>query len=641
MATNPEPARPGLSQEERATLILGIGTVVGLALLITGAVLTYQWWSAVTGGMEEWRKEWWRIALCFLAGFGGLAIMFASLSFARGQEHTSPWMRRLLYGYNAVLSALLLVAILAVFNVLSYVPFRPFSYLNATYDWTEATLYTLSPESREFLSKLDKPVKVYVLLPGGDEFVGREVRTLMDNVRGVTKQVEVVYLSPDYDRRKMLDLEQTYQIPERQGLLVVYGDERPENSEFIKYDDIFAVKRNFRDPNDKPRVQFKGESSFIKALSFLVEGKSKTVVYFTQGNGELDLNSMDQRGEDSGMGRLRDRLSHTNYEIKELKFDPADPKVPDDASIVVIARPTIRFTGPMLTALHNYMSPADSSKPKGKLIVLFDVYPPRGPMAQTGLEEFVAQYGAQVGNDRILSMRTSNPLDVVVTAGRVENPITSRFRGVGFTLRDVRTVQPQPANPGAPQQYRAEALLVAAPQYLIWSEPNLAADPTELVNAFKKPDRLKDLQAKISQTALPVAVAVTESGPPPAGGADPHDFMRQGGEQIPRLLVYGDASWLSNRWMGEGELYDLFTGSLAWLRERPDVASVAEPKERKPYIMNTKPAAPMPGETEPPSSEGALRTREEVYSRLFWVPALLMVVGIIGLGTGVWVVRRR
>jgi hypothetical protein len=57
---------------------------------------------------------------------------------------------------------------------------------------------------------------------------------------------------------------------------------------------------------------------------------------------------------------------------------------------------------------------------------------------------------------------------------------------------------------------------------------------------------------------------------------------------------------------------------LSWLRERPNNIGV-DAKKRETYALS--PAADL--------------------SRMFWIPSILMVVGVIGLGAGVWVVRRR
>ena len=356
MSTNPTESRqPTGLDENKAKAVLLAGAVAGIILVGLGLYLTVRSWIIVVGGVEEWHKNWWRLLLCELAIFGGLGVMFGALQLVRSEERSNPGLRRLLYGYNAVLTSLLLLTILAHVNVLAYLPFRPFNALNAAYDWTEATLYTLSPESTAFLQKLDKPVKVYVLIPANNEFLYREVSTLMDNCKRVSNQIDVTSISPDLSSGEVLALAEKYQIPEREGILVVYGTEGEQKYDFIKADELFNVKRpGMGKPDEKPKIEFTGESAFIGKLSYLVEGKARPMIYFTQGNGELDLdNNFDTQRDDQGLGRLRERLGRANYEVKDLKLGFGETKVPDDADIVVIARPTNRLPAPALKALRD------------------------------------------------------------------------------------------------------------------------------------------------------------------------------------------------------------------------------------------------------------------------------------------------
>jgi ABC-type uncharacterized transport system len=229
---NQPPQNPPLG-EGGAKLILFVGSLVGLILICAGIIMTAQWWGTVTGGLEEWHKNWWRLMLCELLVFGGLAVMFGALQVARSEERTNPGLRRVVYGYNAVLTALLVLTILVHLNVFTYLPVAPFTWAQETYDWTENKIYSLSPGSKELLQRLDKPVKVYVLLPSSDEFTLREVRTLLDNCKAVNRRIEVEELSPDLSPQAVAQLEKKYDLPERQGLLVVYGPEGDEKSEFI------------------------------------------------------------------------------------------------------------------------------------------------------------------------------------------------------------------------------------------------------------------------------------------------------------------------------------------------------------------------------------------------------------------------
>src|SRR5260370_18542736 len=88
------------------------------------------------GDLEDGRQDAWGVFLCGVDLVGGLALMFASSQLGRSVERTSPNLRRYLYGYNAVLTGLLLLSILAVANVLTYVKWGPFGLLGQRWDWT-------------------------------------------------------------------------------------------------------------------------------------------------------------------------------------------------------------------------------------------------------------------------------------------------------------------------------------------------------------------------------------------------------------------------------------------------------------------------------------------------------------------------
>src|SRR5262249_55053672 len=153
--------------------------------------------------------------------FGGLALLFASVQLARGVERASAPMRRLLYGYNAVLTAVLLAVILALLNVLPYSHVWPFGYLDRPYDWTASRLYTLSDRSRNILTSLRQPVHVYLLMRQNDDATS-EMITLLDNCRVLTDQLRWEALSPDRNRAQFAKLLEKYPaVTDPIGVLVV------------------------------------------------------------------------------------------------------------------------------------------------------------------------------------------------------------------------------------------------------------------------------------------------------------------------------------------------------------------------------------------------------------------------------------
>ncbi|HEX5269912.1 MAG TPA: hypothetical protein VFW33_05475, partial [Gemmataceae bacterium] len=128
-------ATPGLSGRDAARLLaLILGGAFGLAVTVGAIWQTKPWWEYVSGGTEVWQdpKKGWHLWLLAALYVVGLAVMFFSFLIGRGEESDSPTLRRLLYGYNAVLTGLLLLGILVAINVLSYI------YLPQTTDWTEA-----------------------------------------------------------------------------------------------------------------------------------------------------------------------------------------------------------------------------------------------------------------------------------------------------------------------------------------------------------------------------------------------------------------------------------------------------------------------------------------------------------------------
>jgi hypothetical protein len=620
--------------EEEATrfLVMTFGGLLGLDLLVIGLTVAAAWWEYIAGGMEAWQgKEGWRVWVFLLLEFSGLAIMFLSLQVARTEERSNPLLRRLVYGYNAVLTGLLVLGILVVTNVLSY------AYFNPTYDWTSASIYSLSSQSESRLRGLTKPTKIYVILPKQDELdTLRRMQGLLDNCKAISDKIQVEYLSPDVDRERVAQLQEKYKFTDRMGILVVYGTEPNIQSQFIKGSALYTGSSPMGRQRDT-RL-FKGESELMNAISFVSGGKVKPIVYFTQGNGELDINDSTGRDVDKGAGALKQRLEQDTITVKGLQFSTVEglkgkadvtvaSTVPSDAALVVVAGPQQALSGTAIKALREYMTPTDPKKAKGKLVALLDpvLSPDKTQLQKSGLEDLLAELNVQAGNDRVMQYGeiSPNPFEVGVTVNRnqsatQENPIAAAFPRTVFMLYNVRTVAPltKPAPSPDAGRYHAETLLVVPAQEIAWAETDLRADPIDLVNNLRKRENLQKLKDKITKEDLSVAVTVTE---PAAGSPDPH-AMTQFGEGTPRAVVVGDSTFISNPLVQEGRrtYYDLFLSMVSWLRERPEDVGI-EPKKQDVYEAD-------PGVN---------------YNRMVYLPTALMLVGIIGLGTGVWVVRRK
>jgi hypothetical protein len=632
------PALAGLWQISRAPgekpgdwdharlLALVFGGALGLSIVAIGLGLIYTWWSQYLFGvgLARWRAEWWRLALILGCELGGFLLMFVSLQLAQVDVRTNPLMRRLLYGYNAVLSGLLLLLILGLVNVLAYVQAGPFRKLGETADWTSSNIYSLSDSSKNLLSGLEKPVKVYVFKSGWPAIDG-DIETLLNNCKVYTNKLEVEYLSADRNTQRMNELANKYREIERTGILLVYGTEPNEEHVFITLEDLGKLPMRLTGADDLHFDEFDGENALMGKLRFLIEGKTRPKIYFTQGDGEMDLSNGDLRDATGlGIGVLRNRLNQFNYEVRELKFGQGTAKVPDDAAVVVIARPE-QFSPEGIKALRDYMSRPGLNNQKGKLIVCAGmVYDPRtGVMSKSGLEELLAEYQVEVSQTRILTARnplTAYPLDVLVLPD-LRNPkgfareLFSGGQPFFYRFPDARVARPlAQTNPGVSRPYQVDELLYAYGElggrfWGVWEEADARPEHARAIADELSQLLATDPKRQKVKNRLPVAVTVSET---PAG-----DSRRA----TPRMVVYGDAAWLRNLAMREGgqeENFDLFRSTIQWLRERSDIGRVAEPKTRKRFILERTDTFAMAG-----------------------VPAFLISVAVIGLGAGIWVVRRR
>ncbi|SRR5579883_753671 len=570
-----------------------------------------------TGGPKSWRSHGWEVSRCVGALIGGLVLMFAGLQLARPIQRTSMSMRRWLYGYNAILSSLLFLFILILVNVLPYTAVKPFSYAMEATDWTSGQLYTLHPASRNLLAELKEPVKVYMLMPSGS-LLARDVETLLNNCRAVNTLFTWEQLSRDRNRGEIERLIKQYQLPDSIGVLVLYGTEPNVTSQFIKAEEL---AENTSGPNADKTYVFKGENALLNALTYLSSGKSRAVVYFTQGNGEPDLTDQDRTHFDTGLGVLQDELNKINYQAHPLNLGPKTTSIPEDADIVVVARPQEKLPDNAVKALRDYLQGTNrKDNKKGKLIALFDVTIRKGEMVQTGLEPLMAEYGVKVANDRVMCVRRDALALTTVANPRSSNAIARAFTSRGaattiFPFYDARTVES--ANPpGAPGRFTVEDLMFVLPQTLAWAETNLKADPAALMDELRR-DQQKILN-KISEKPLSLAVTVTEGkGPPPIPG---HEFMAQ--ESEPRMVVFGDASWITNNILLQAtpDNFALFSSSLSWLAGRHDIGERIPTSTRNVYRLKV-----------PPTEE----------LRLIFLPGVLLMMGVLVLGFGVWVVRRR
>lgn len=630
-----DPNRMSAKDAQRTLVLAGGGLAGFVTVCFLGLGLTYQWWDTFAGGWESWQGSGgWRIWVCVLALVGGLAIMFVSLQAVRADEHASSAFRRVLYGYNAILNLCLLVLILIIVNVLVYIPWGPFEFFNTSYYWAHASILSLDEQSEQILKGLDKPLKVYAIVSKADRSYP-EIQALLSNCRDVNKNIQVRYLSPNQDRVEVEKLLTDNKIGDaRSGLLLVSGSGEGSESRFVKYSDMVKGRAD-RMGRQSELTYFNGEAALMTEIKSLIEGKDKSILYFTQGNGELDITSFQaSRDRNEGTGLLKQKLEGNNYKVKGLRLAPlagaqstnpdveVSTQVPDDCTVLVIVEPRQPFSDATLKAIKEYLEPVNPAKKKGKLIAFLDVdLGDDKRMVHTGLEKLLEDYNVQVGDNVLLAPTIQAPEIIRVEVNdddsfRRRNSIAAVIGGAGLRLDRARSVryQPGPSKAGG-GNYQGDTLMRSMEELTI-VETNLQTPPAQLIMEYSKNRRVP--QEKIPDAPPSVAVVVSEMQP--GAGMNPHGMPNM--EEKPRMAIFGDATMISNRFMqgreGNPPGFQILLSTLAWLREKPQSVAIQE-KARELYRYD-------PGVS---------------MSRMVGVPTLLIVLGICGIGACVWLVRRR
>jgi hypothetical protein len=233
MASAPEQKQPELSEVSITLIACG---VLGFLLIVAGPVIFIAWegWSPLINWLQEGKRDHlWKPALAIGSMFLGLMVMFGGLQTARKYERTDRTLRVLIYGYNAVLEGLLLLVFLFVINAAIYI------WVPRFLDTTEGGIHTLSDVTRRYVSELNKPVHVWMILPEGSESY-RKTSSMLTELHDLNpKYFTYEEVSPSFNQTRIqqLMLEFPAFTGESGGLIVKFGDAK-ENYGFIPYNEL-------------------------------------------------------------------------------------------------------------------------------------------------------------------------------------------------------------------------------------------------------------------------------------------------------------------------------------------------------------------------------------------------------------------
>jgi ABC-type uncharacterized transport system involved in gliding motility auxiliary subunit len=433
--------------------------------------------------------------------------------------------RQARYGALSLASVVIVLGILVAVNYIA-------SRQNKRWDLTAAQQFTLSDQTRRVLQSLEEPVHLLVF-DRSDDF--RRFRDRLSEYEDASPHVRVEYVDADREPARA----RQYQV-QAYGTVVIEHRGRTE------------------------RVTTDREQDITNAIVRAVQGEEQQV-YFTQGHGEKDPASADER---TGYNAIADALRRDNFAIDTLVLAQRG-EVPAEASVVVVAGPTADFLPAEIEALRAFLNRG------GKALFMLD--PPEHDRAAplTNLRAFVGEWGFEVGNDIVLDpvgQAFGTGASVPIAASFPPHPITDRFRVLtAFPL--ARSVNPVPGGVEGP-----------APQTIVETSPesfaktDLSVLRQEGAVAF---DETRDRRGPIS-----LAAALSTPAPePPADTTPPagEDTDAPPGTPETRIVVFGDSDFASNGILGIPGNADLFLNTVNWLAEQEGLIAIRprEPEDRR------------------------------------------------------------
>lgn len=309
------------------------------------------------------------------------------------------------------------------------------------------------------------------------------------------------------------------------------------------------------------------EEGFTNALRKLLHTSSRTI-YFVTGHGEGDLEDATERG----YAQIAKRLEAEGIEHKTLHL--SSQAVPEDAAALAILAPQRPFMEEEVASLRSWLEGG------GKLFVALEP-----GFEDPGLLGLLEDYGFLFESALIvdpLSKLFGGGDAIPVVQQYVEHAITRgfRFQTIFPTARPITSrgdVDPRP-------------LVLAATNPSAWGETDWQSGMVEF-----NPEKER-------RGALGI-VALLEKG--------------EGEEQV-RIAAFGDADFVTNRFVQAGGNADLFLNTLNWLSSQEERITI-RPKQRA-------------------ASRLVLTEADAKFLNFFSIAAMPMLVLAVGLS--VWLVRR-
>jgi len=419
--------------------------------------------------------------------------------------------RAVKYEINSVITTIIVIAIIVVVTMISQKhPYR--------YDLTKQKKYSLSEQTVKILKRLDAPVKAIGFFGKGS---GNEdkAKTLLQEYQYTNPKFSFEMVDPD--KNPLIAKKYDITLP---GVIVIESKDKKEKAREVS------------------------EESLTNAL-VKVTTEGKKTVYFVTGHGEMTIDSPDS----TGLANLKESLEKEVYTAKPLSF-VTDKKIPNDASLVVIAGPRKPFFKEELDILRKYIAEG------GRVFFLL------GTESPDDLNAFLGEYGFIVHNDVIIdqvSRMFGGDFLIPAIMQYGTHPIVEKFRLVCFFPMSRSVIVDNKKKPDG-----SELSELAFSSQKSWSESDMqmvAAGKAKFDAKTDKPGPLCIAAAGTYKIAAANPTAAPSPSPSPGEKKD---------EKKARLVVFGSAEVADNAYISQSGNRDLVMNSVSWLAEEEKLISI-------------------------------------------------------------------
>lgn len=437
-----------------------------------------------------------------LFGLGLVLLVFFVLGTFEDVKRTL-MARQARYGTNTLVMIAAFIGIASAINFIAANNHKRF-------DLTASGQFTLSLQTLNVLNSLEQNVKVVGFFPADPQYQipRQEAENLLKEYTFHTNKLSYEFIDPD----EKPAIARQYEVRNYGAIVFESGERRKQ---------IFGT----------------GEQDFTGSI-LNVTGREQLKIYLLVGHGEHDISSTDGRG----FSRAREGLAADNYEVRIVNLS-TEPKVPDDAALLIIAGPEKELLDKEIAPLEAYLLNG------GKMLFMAN---PNLPGSWKGI---LAKWGVKIEDGYVVDQLSFAYPDIATPAAQ-----TNQYYFEQITKDLPTTFFPGAAGVGTEVPQDDADRISATP--LIESSTQSWLEKGSGEPSFTSGQDLRG----------PLILALSVEATAPIGGRP--GGSQSGSSDPTRFVVFSDSDFASNEFFYSLGNSDLFLNTANWLTAQKDLISI-------------------------------------------------------------------